>query len=98
MSEVRDFIGKVVIENQSKTKYVLTEITAPYIAAKEVKATVSENCRSYVWDTINGDPFTNNILVFEDSTLNEIFRKVYEAHCHSKDGYWEDYGYWMRKD
>ena len=96
--EVKDFIGKVVIETRSNRKYVLSEITSPYIAAKEAHADSAGRCRSYVWDTINGDPFSNSILVFEDSALNDIFKKVYEAHCRSSDGYWEDYGYWMRKD
>lgn len=97
MFNIQDFIGKVVIETKNRTRYVLSEITAPYIAAKEIGIN-SAGSRSYIWDTINGDPFSNNILTFEDSGLNEIFKEAYEAHCRSNDGYWEDYGYWMRKD
>lgn len=96
--EIKDFIGKVVIERRSQKRYVLSEITSPYIAAKEEVTTSMGSRGSYIWGTINGDPFTNGILAFEDSSLAEPFRVTYTAYCRSKDAYWEDYGYWMRKD
>jgi hypothetical protein len=95
--EIKDFIGKVVIERQSQKRYVLSEITSPYIAAK-AEVSTSSGRGNYIWGTINGDPFTNGVLKFEDSSLAEPFRVAYTAYCRSKDAYWEDYGYWMRKD
>lgn len=94
--EIRAFIGKVVIESGSGKRYVLTEITSPYIAVKEEND--MNSCRSLVFGTINGDPFSNGTLSFEDKSLAEPFKAAYDVYCRSKDAYWEEYGYWMRKD
>jgi hypothetical protein len=51
----------------------------------------------YNYCTINGDPFTNNLLIFEDSRLLEPFMKAYKEYCHTKDAYYEEIGYWMRR-
>lgn len=95
---IKDFIGKVVIGTESKTRYVLTKVTSPYIEVKTEKLNEYGCPSHYQFETINGDPFTNGVLVFEDVSLTEPFKKVYNEYCHSKDAYWEEYGYWMRKD
>ena len=96
--ELRDFIGKVVISTESKRRYVLRQITAPCITASTVETDVHGNCSSYCWPTINGDPISTGILIFEDASLTEPFKADFEAHCRSQDGRWEEYGYWLRKD
>lgn len=94
--EIKEFIGKVVVEAESGKRYVLKEITSPYFA-------VTEECNvnsgiSIIYDTINGDPIKRGILLFEDSTLTAPFRAVYDAYCRTKDAYYEEIGYWMRRD
>ena len=95
--ELKEFIGKVVVGAQSKKRYVLKEITAPYIAAVAERPDANDRYAHYRWETINGDPISRGVLVFEDAALTESFKAAYEAYSHTKDAYWEDYGYWMRK-
>lgn len=94
--ELKDFIGKVVIQAVTGKRYVLKEITSPYIAVKDENN--SNSGISILYDTINGDPIKRGILVFEDPKLAEPFKLVYEAYCHTKDAYYEEIGYWMRRD
>ena len=94
--EIKDFIGKAVVEASSKRRYVLKEITSPYIAVKEENNTNSG--LSIIYDTINGDPFEKGILVFEDATLIKPFKVAYDAYCRTKNAYYEEIGYWMRRD
>ena len=96
--ELKDFIGKVVISTVSKRRFVLTKITSPEIRARAEKPNSHGTYDNYSWETINGDPFKNGHLVFEDESLNEAFKKVYNEYCHSQDAYYEEVGYWMRKD
>ena len=94
--ETKDFIGKVVIGTSSKKRYVLTEITSPYIVVEE-ENNVNSGI-SIIYDTINGDPLSKGVLFFEDTTLTELFKAVYNAYCRTKDAYYEEIGYWMRRD
>ncbi len=94
--ELRDFIGKVVIQAATGKRYVLKEITSPYIAVKEENNPNSGI--SIIYDTINGDPINKGILIFEDAMLTEPFKVVYDAYCRTKDAYYEEIGYWMRRD
>ena len=94
--EIKDFIGKVVMAPPKKERYVLTEITSPYIAVKE-ENNVNSGI-SIIYDTINGDPFEKGILIFEDTTLTEPFKVAYSAYCCTQDAYYEEIGYWMRRD
>ena len=96
--ELKDFIGKVVVSTISKRRFVLTKITSPEIRARAEKPNSHGTYDNYSWETINGDPFINGKLVFEDESLNEPFQKAYEEYCHSQDAYYEEVGYWMRKD
>ena len=94
--EIKDFIGKLVIEAESGKRYILKEITSPYIVVKEENNTNSGI--SIIYDTINGDPIKKGVLLFEDTTLTETFKAAYEAYYRTKYAYYEEIGYWMRRD
>ena len=96
--QISDFIGKVVIEAESKKRYVLKEITSPYITASEERTNEKGHRGSYIWFAINGDPNSRGDLRFEDESLTEPFKVAYNTYCRSRDAYWEEYGHWMRKD
>ena len=98
MMELNDFIGKVVVSAESKRRFVLRKITSPYIEATTVQRDAQGNCASYRWGTINGDPISNGILIFEDAFLKEPFMAAYSAYCHTQAAYYEEMSYWMRKD
>jgi len=95
--ELKNFIGKIVIRASDKKRLFITEITAPKIQAQTVEKDSFGHHTCYGWETINGDPITNGYLIFEDESLTELFKKVYDAYCRTEDAYWENYGYWMRK-
>lgn len=96
--ELKDFIHKTVIHVQTGKRYFLCNITAPVIEVVDKEPDKEGKRFRYRLDTINGDPISNGSFVFEDPTLTEPFKTAYNAHCRSEDGYWEEYGYWMRKD
>ena len=95
--ELKDFIGKIVISTSSQTRYVLDEITAPEISVRTEKPNERGYRPYYTWETINGDPISRGYLKFEDESLTEPFKVAYNAYCSTKDAYWENYGYYMRK-
>ena len=95
--ELKDFIGKIVIRTWDKKRLFLTEITAPEIQAQTVEPEAHGYHSCYSWETINGDPFTNGYLIFEDASLAEPFKTAYDAYCRTEDAYWESYGYWLHK-
>ncbi len=96
--EIKDFIGKIVISTTTKKRYVLSEITSPKIRAWAEKPDANGRRACYCWKTINGDPISNGDLVFENASLKDAFKTAYKAYCSTKDAYWDEYGYWMRKD
>ena len=96
--ELKDFIGKVVVNTSTKTRYVLERIPAPCIEGSTVATDPKGRHTFCCWPTINGDPVSTGVLVFEDPSLTEPFKAAYEAYCHTRDAYWEEYGYWMRRD
>ncbi len=96
--QLQEFVGKVVISTATSRRYVLTQITVPYIVVTVEQADAQGNCASYRWDTVNGDPISSGALVFEEAALTKPFQVAYEAYCRSQEGRWEEYGYWMRKD
>jgi len=98
MNELNKFIGKVVFSPVTKKRFVLSEITSPEIRGWTEKADSQGHHTCYCWKTINGDPVTNGVLCFEDASLKEPFIKAYNAYCKTKDAYWEEYGFWMRRD
>ena len=95
--ELKDFIGKVVVSTSTKKRYVLTAITAPEIKVRTEKPNRMGYYEHYCWETINSDPITSGILVFEDASLTEPFKEAYEAYSHTEDARWENYGYWLLK-
>jgi hypothetical protein len=96
--DLKQFIGKIVISTSTKNRYRLHDITSPYIEVVSEKMNSNGYPSYYRFDCINGDPISNGTLSFENQSLTELFKKAYTAHCRSMDGYWEDYGYWMRRD
>jgi hypothetical protein len=96
--KLNSFIGKTVISTSTHNRYVIEKITSPYIGVRSEKPNSSGYHSHYRFDCINGDPITNGDLIFEDKTLTESFKMTYNDYCHSKDAYYEDVGFWMRKD
>ena len=96
--ELAQFFGKTVISTSTKKRYRLHCITSPYIEVESEKPGSSGYPAYYRFNCVNCDPFSNGTLVFEDQSLAAPFKKAYADHCHSMDGYWEDFGYWLRKD
>ena len=96
--ELNQFIGKVVISTSTNKRYRLHRITSPYIEVESERPNSSGYPSHYRFNCIDGDPVSNGTLVFEDPGLSEQFKKAYAEYCRSTDGYWEDYGYWMRRD
>ena len=92
--ELKDFIGKVVIDAENKHRYELYRIDAVEVAAKALPP--HSGC--YVWRTGTG-PYDNAIargtLVFEDPSLYEPFKALYEAYGHSEEARIERYMYYM---
>ena len=95
--ELKEFVGKVVIRASDGKRLFITKITSPEIKAQTVEKDGRGQYCCYVWPTINGDPFTNGFLAFEDASLTEPFKEAYDAYCRTKDAYWEEYGYWLRR-
>lgn len=96
--DIKDFIGNVVIDPETGTRYILHEITSPTISVVSVSPDKNGHLKRYIYNTINGDPISNGSLIFEDKSLTEVFLKTYGEYCRSRDAYYEEYGYWMRKD
>ncbi len=98
--ELKDFIGKVVIHAQTKKRYVLYKLEAACIEVKEEKADENGIRRCYCWE-VGTLPYDNAIakgrLIFEDATLLEPFREIYEAYQRSPEGRIESYDYWFWK-
>lgn len=94
--QLKDFIGKPLISAGGQ-RLLLTRITAPYLQVVTDRPTNGHHT-FYRYDTINGDPISKGVWVFEDPTLKAPFLRAYNAHCRSQAGYCEEIGYWMRKD
>lgn len=95
---LKDFIGKVVVRPDTKRRYFITGITSPEFRVQEIDPDINGYRKCYCYRTINGDPITNGYLAFEDTRLTEPFKRVFNAHSRSENGYWEEYDYWMRRD
>ncbi len=95
---LKDYIGKAVISAETKRRYRISEITAPEIIVRTEDKNRYGTYSHYCFETINGDPFSNGHLFFEDSSLKEPFIKDFEAYSRSKDGRLETYGYWLMKE
>ena len=96
--ELKNFIGKVVIAPHTGKRFLINEITSPEICVVTVEPEHHGYRSYYSYPTINGDPFSKGYLVFEDASLLEPFIAAFKAYVRTEDAYWEDYGYWMRRD
>ena len=96
--ELKAFIGAIVYAPQTKRRFTLTSITAPEIGVMAVEPDARGIREHYVYRTMNGDPISNGILVFEDPALTVPFQAAYRAYCSTEEAYWESYGYWMHRD
>ena len=90
-----DFVNKVVFLPRTGERFVIEKIAAPAIYVATVEPGTFGYPRHYVYETINGDPFSNGSLVFEDERLLNPFKAAYAAYCRTEDAYWENYGYYM---
>ena len=95
--ELKDFIGAVVFSPHTKMHYTITQITAPEICVVCTTPNRLGYYPNYCYETINGDPFTNGYLVFENPALTTPFKAAYDAYCRTEDAYWENYDYWLHK-
>ena len=95
---IKDFIGKVVCCSANGKEYILSRITAPTIVVQAVEPNAMGYREYFSYSTVSGDPISNGTLVFKDPSLKKSFLNAYEAYCHSKEAYFEEIGYWMRKD
>lgn len=93
--ELKDFLGKVVICIDSGERFRLDRITSPEIIVESEKLNSYGYHEHYAYER---NPIANGYLVFEDPALKEPFCKAYEAYCHSEEGRWETYGYWLMKE
>ena len=96
--ELKDFIGKTVISTATNRRFRIQEITSPEIEVVTLEPEASGYYGTYVFRTINGDPFSTGRLTFEDPSLAEPFGEAYEAYCRTEDARWEEFDYWMRRD
>ncbi len=96
--ELHAFVGQVVISSATHRRFLFNKITAPEICVVTEVPGTSGYPEHYVFSTINGDPISTGVLVFENRALTEPFKEAFEAYGHTQDAYWENYGYWMRKD
>lgn len=96
--QLQDFVGKTVVNTVTSKRFSLYKITSPEIVVVTLEPDAQGHHTFYAFPTINGDPFATGRLVFENPSLAKPFRNIYDAYCHSQDAYWEDYGYWMRRD
>lgn len=96
--EIKDFIGKIVIRTDNNQRYKLYEVTSPTIEIIDLKPKSNGVCTVYRYHTINGNPFETGQLKFEEDNLGAQFKTAYDAYCRTKDAYWEEYGYWLRRE
>ncbi len=97
---LQDFIGKVVIKTHSKERFVLNKLEGSGISIRSEKPN-SHGCYSYYYYETGTAPYddavSNGYLQFEHSALTEPFKRIYNKYCHSEEGRWDNYIYWMNK-
>jgi hypothetical protein len=96
--ELKDFIGQVVICAATKRRFRLYEITAPETCVVTEKPGSSGYLEHYTYRNINGNPISTGVLLCEKPELTEPFKAAFDAYERTEDAYWENYGYWMRRD
>lgn len=97
--EIKDFIGKEVMSTNSKQHYIIEKIDGTFISARATKPSKNGTYAHYRWMTGTA-PHDNAIargtLVFEDVTLTEPFKQVYEEYRYT-EGRLDQYFYAMSK-
>ena len=88
---INEFVGKVVVSNESKRRFVLTSITAVEITARAENLNERGVYDTYSWSTLNSNPVRQGQIVFEDTSSIEAFIKAFEAYSNSAKGRWERY-------
>lgn len=96
--QIKDFTNKVVVCTSTKKRMYLYDIKAPSLTTVTVEPDKYGHHTFYSWPTINGDPFKNGYLVFEEEGLLEQFIKLYDEYSRTEDAYWENYEYWFRRE
>lgn len=96
--KLNDFVNKVVFSPRTGERFVLEKVTAPAIYVATVKPGSFGYPRHYVYETMNGDPISTGILIFEDTSLTEPFITAYITYSRTQSAYFEEISYWMRKD
>ena len=96
--ELNSFKNKVVIKTSTGERLYLIEITSPALKTVTVEKDRGGHHTFYSWPTINGTPFEKGYLRFEEEGLEAAFKEVFDAYSRTKDAFYEEYGYWMRKD
>ncbi len=97
---LQDFIGKVVMKAHNHERFVISELDGAGISIRSEKPG-SHGCFSYYFYETGtasyNEAVSNGYLLFEDSTLTEPFKRIYNKYCCSEDGRWDRYIYWMNK-
>lgn len=96
--ELKDFKNKVVIKTATGERLYLIEITSPELKTVTAEKGPHGHYTYYTWPTINGTPFEKGYLKFEEEGLDAAFKEAFDTYSRTKDAFWEDYGYWMRRD
>ena len=96
--ELKAFVGQVVVNTATQGRFRIVQITSPEIKVVTLEPDQSGHYTFYTYPTINADPFAAGRLVFEDPALAQPFREAYDAYCRTTNAFWEEYGYWMRRD
>ena len=93
--KIDDFVGKYVIFKERNERCKIYEITVPIIEFA-LLGEDEEILKVYRYSTLEGDPFSNGDMVFEDETLLEPFKAAFEEYCQSAEGHKTEYDYWSR--
>ncbi len=96
--ELKDFIGKTVINTETKGRFKIDEIISSEIVVVTEKPKENGYHSYYGFCTSNGDPISKGVLVFEDPSLKAPFIKAYMAYCRTEEARWEAYGYWLMRE
>ena len=95
--ELKDFIGKEVVNTTTKEHYVVDKLDGVGIYVRTIKPNACGTYSHFVWKTGTA-PYDNAIvngsLVFVDEQLFEQFKKIYEEYQYN-EGRMDSYFYNM---
>ena len=96
--ELKDFIGKEVVDEETGIGYWLYEITATAVVVQQQKPDRRGHRKWFSFSTQNGDPFTKGYLRFSTPSLTASFQRIYAAYCQSEEGRIESYHDWLQRE